>query len=161
MTKQVVAKRSLSEGTVQLEESIWDNGSVTYDVCLIYTSSQATSKNFHSIETIEEACRIYNEYSEELCEVYKSKFRKTQRKEVRNFLRKQKNFWKPGACTGKNGSIICGRTGCTHSERKTACRKICGIFAPGCISATARKSGLSHTRHWRWYSMETGRTGSI
>ena len=25
------------------------------------TSSQATSKNFHSIETIEEACRIYNE----------------------------------------------------------------------------------------------------
>ncbi|MFR2171092.1 MAG: hypothetical protein ACLS54_10560 [Anaerostipes hadrus] len=68
MTKQVVAKRSLSEGTVQLEECIWDNGSVTYDVCLIYTSSQATSKNFHSIETIEEACRIYNEYSEELCE---------------------------------------------------------------------------------------------
>ena len=54
MTKQVVAKRSLSEGTVQLEECIWDNGSVTYDVCLIYTSSQATSKNFHSIETIEE-----------------------------------------------------------------------------------------------------------
>lgn len=53
MTKQVVAKRSLSEGTVQLEECIWDNGSVTYDVCLIYTSSQATSKNFHSIETIE------------------------------------------------------------------------------------------------------------
>ena len=49
MTKQVVAKRSLSEGTVQLEECIWDNGSVTYDVCLIYTSSQATSKNFHSI----------------------------------------------------------------------------------------------------------------
>lgn len=48
MTKQVVAKRSLSEGTVQLEECIWDNGSVTYDVCLIYTSSQATSKNFHS-----------------------------------------------------------------------------------------------------------------
>lgn len=54
MTKQVVAKRSLSEGTVQLEECIWDNGSVTYDVCLIYTSSQATSKNFHSIETIED-----------------------------------------------------------------------------------------------------------
>jgi len=26
MTKQVVAKRSLSEGTVQLEECIWDNG---------------------------------------------------------------------------------------------------------------------------------------
>lgn len=80
MTKQVVAKRSLSEGTVQLEECIWDNGSVTYDVCLIYTSSQATSKNFHSIETIEEACRIYNEYSEELCEVYKNKYRKHNEK---------------------------------------------------------------------------------
>ena len=89
MTKQVVAKRRLSEGTVQLEECIWDNGSVTYDVCLIYTSSQATSKNFHSIETIEEACRIYNEYSEELCEVYKSKFRKTQRKEGKLIIQVQ------------------------------------------------------------------------
>lgn len=84
-----MAKRSLSEGTVQLEECIWDNGSVTYDVCLIYTSSQATSKNFHSIETIEEACRIYNEYSEELCEVYKSKFRKTQRKEGKLIIQVQ------------------------------------------------------------------------
>ena len=36
MTKQVVAKRSLSEGTVQLEECIWDNGSVTYDVFDLY-----------------------------------------------------------------------------------------------------------------------------
>lgn len=89
MTKQVVAKRSLSEGTVQLEECIWDNGSVAYDVCLIYTSSQATSKNFHSIETIEEACRIYNEYSEELCEVYKNKYRKTQRKEGKLIIQVQ------------------------------------------------------------------------
>ena len=71
MTKQVVAKRSLSEEQYN------------------YTSSQATSKNFHSIETIEEACRIYNEYSEELCEVYKSKFRKTQRKEGKLIIQVQ------------------------------------------------------------------------
>ena len=58
-------------------------------MCLIYTSSQATNKNFHSIETIEEACRIYNEYSEELCEVYKNKYRKTQRKEGKLIIQVQ------------------------------------------------------------------------
>lgn len=89
MTKQVVAKYSSSEGTVQLEECTWDDESVTYDVCLIYTSPQATSKNFHSIESIEEACRIYNEYSEALCEMYKNKNRKTQRKEGKLIIQVQ------------------------------------------------------------------------
>ena len=43
----------------------------------------------HGIETIEEACRIYNEYSEELCEVYKNKYRKTQRKEGKLIIQVQ------------------------------------------------------------------------
>lgn len=66
MTKQVVAKYSTSEGIVQLEECVWDNKAITYNVSLLRTAIQATSKNIREIESIEEACRIYNEYSEEL-----------------------------------------------------------------------------------------------
>lgn len=66
MSKQVVAKYSTSDGIVQLEECVWDNNTNTYSVFLLRTASQATSKNIRDIESIEEACRIYNEYSEEL-----------------------------------------------------------------------------------------------
>lgn len=66
MSKQVVAKYSTSDGIVQLEECVWDNNTITYSVFLLRTASQATSKNIRDIESIEEACRIYNEYSEEL-----------------------------------------------------------------------------------------------
>ena len=66
MSKQVVAKYSTSDGIVQLEECVWDNDTITYSVFLLRTASQATSKNIRDIESIEEACRIYNEYSEEL-----------------------------------------------------------------------------------------------
>lgn len=66
MSKQIVAKYSTSDGIVQLEECVWDNNTITYSVFLLRTASQATSKNIRDIESIEEACRIYNEYSEEL-----------------------------------------------------------------------------------------------
>lgn len=66
MTKQVVAKYSTSGGIVQLEECVSDNDAVTYNVFLLRTVLPATSKNIREIESIEDACRIYNEYSEEL-----------------------------------------------------------------------------------------------
>ena len=66
MSKQVVAKYSTSDGIVQLEECVWDNNTITYSVFLLRTASQATSKNIRDLVIIEEACRIYNEYSEEL-----------------------------------------------------------------------------------------------
>lgn len=66
MTKEVIAKSSQTEGIALLEECTWDDGNVTYDVSLICTSSQATSKHFPRIQCIEDACKIYNEFSEEL-----------------------------------------------------------------------------------------------
>ena len=56
---------------------------------LNHVGQMAQSVQDYSIETIEEACRIYNEYSEELCEVYKNKYRKTQRKEGKLIIQVQ------------------------------------------------------------------------
>lgn len=80
MTKEVVAKTSQAEGIVLLEECAWDDGNVTYDVSLIRTSSYATNKHFPNIQCIEDACRIYNEFSEELMYLSSQKYQAIHKK---------------------------------------------------------------------------------